>query len=433
MNNNFKHLSSKERHFIYSGLNDKKSFKQIAKGINRSPSTVSREVRAHMQLKRKGSKWSHYFNDCKFRKTCNKVYMCDNLNCPGKRCSTCGKCIYICKDYIKEECPLLDKPPYVCNGCKNEFRCDLEKRFYDSIYAQKQYKEVLVDKRSGISINEDEFKFTNDLIIPLVKKGQSFHHIYETHKYEIPICERTLYSYQHSGLFEVDNFKHPRLVRFKKRINTNSTKRKIDKKCRIGRTYEDYENFIDNHPDIPVVQMDSVEGTKGGKVLLTIHFVNCSLMLAYIRERNTAQSVIDIFNDLYVKLGHNDFKRLFPVILTDNGQEFSGPKQIEETTDGIIRTKVFFCEPMASWSKGSCEVNHELLRRVIPKQQSINHLDQEKTNLMMNHINSYKREKLGNNTPYEIFERMYGVSIINKLGLTFIQPDEVILRPNLVK
>ncbi len=211
------------------------------------------------------------------------------------------------------------------------------------------------------------------------------------------------------------------LLDSKKRINTNRTKRKIDKKCRIGRTYEDYKNFIDNHPDISVVQMDSVEGTKGGKVLLTIHFVNCSLMLAFIRDRNTAQSVIEIFNDLYGKLGHNDFKKLFPVILTDLGAEFSGPKQIEETAEGLTRTKVFFCKAMHSWLKGSCEVNHELLRRVIPKYQSINHLDQEKTNLMMNHINSYKRLKLGNNTPYEIFERMYGVSIIKKTWFKLYQ------------
>lgn len=432
MNNNFKHLTSNERHKIYGWLG-KKSFKEIAKELDRSPSTVSREVRAHMQIRKKGAKWSHYFNDCKFRKTCNKQYMCDNLNCPGKRCSICGKCNYTCQDYIKEECPLLDKVPYVCNGCSKLSRCDLEKRFYDSIYAQKQYKEVLVDKRSGIAINEEELQFTDDLITPLVKKGQSFHHIYETHKYEIPICERTLYSYQHSGLFDVDNFKHPRLVRFKKRINTNKSKRVIEKKCRIGRTYEDYERYIENYPDIPVVQMDSVEGTKGGKVLLTIHFVNCSLMLAFIRERNTAQSVIDIFNDLYEKLGHEDFKRLFPILLTDLGQEFSGPQKIEETEEGIIRTKVFFCKPMHSWQKGSCEVNHELLRRVIPKGKSINHLNQEKTNLMMDHINSYKRGKLGNNTPYEIFERMYGSNVLKKLSITYIPADEVMLRPSLVQ
>ncbi|MDC7248761.1 MAG: hypothetical protein PQJ49_02450 [Sphaerochaetaceae bacterium] len=344
-----------------------------------------------------------------------------------------GSVIILVKIFVKEECPLLDKAPYVCNNCSNYFRCDLEKRLYDSIYAQKQYKEVLFDKRAGIAINEAEFQFTNDLITPLVKKGQSFHHIYETHKYEIPVRERTLYSYQHSGLFDVDNFDHPRLVRFKKRINTNRTKRKIDKKCRIGRTYEDYKDFIDNHPDIPIVQMDSVEGTKGGKVLLTIHFVNCSLMLAYIRDRNTAQSVIDIFNNLYEKLGHEDFKRLFPLCLGDNGSEFSSPTEIEQTNDNIIRTKVFYCDVMCSFQKGALEVNHELLRRVIPKHQSINHLDQEKTNLMMSHINSYKRGKLGNNTPYEIFERMYGSNILKKLSITYIQADEVMLRPSLVK
>ena len=179
--------------------------------------------------------------------------------------------------------------------------------------------------------------------------------------------------------------------------------------------------------------MDSVEGNKGGKVLLTIHFVNCSLILAFIRERNKAQSVIDIFNDLYEKLGHKDFKRLFPLLLTNLGVAFSARQKIEETKNGIARTKVFYCKAMASYQKGSCEVNHELLRRVIPKYQSINHLDQDKTNLMMSHINSYKRKKLGSKTPYEIFEVMYGPNILKKLSITYISPDEVMLRPSLVK
>ena len=44
--------------------------------------------------------------------------------------------------------------------------------------------------------------------------------------------------------------------------------------------------------------MDSFIGRKGGKVLLTIHFVNISFMLAFIREHNDSQSVIDIFNSV---------------------------------------------------------------------------------------------------------------------------------------
>ena len=65
--------------------------------------------------------------------------------------------------------------------------------------------------------------------------------------------------------------------------------------------------------------MDTVEGNKGGKVLLTIHFVNCSFMLAYIREHNDSKSVIDIFNKIQDLVKIDKFKELFPVILTDNG------------------------------------------------------------------------------------------------------------------
>ena len=75
--------------------------------------------------------------------------------------------------------------------------------------------------------------------------------------------------------------------------------------------------------------MDSVEGRKGGKVLLTIYFRNCSLMLAFIRDTNTARSVTKIFDQLYELLGHDTFTSLFQVILTDRGSEFTNPMSIE--------------------------------------------------------------------------------------------------------
>ena len=87
--------------------------------------------------------------------------------------------------------------------------------------------------------------------------------------------------------------------------------------------------FIEKNPDTAVVQMDSVIGSKGGKCLLTIHFVDCSLMLAFLRDANTSKSVTDIFNQLDKGLTKETFSRLFPVILTDNGSEFSNPKAIE--------------------------------------------------------------------------------------------------------
>ena len=93
----------------------------------------------------------------------------------------------------------------------------------------------------------------------------------------------------------------PRVVRMGRRRKIKD-RFKVDKKCRIGRTYQDYLKFRQEHPDLPVVEMDTVEGRIGGKVLLTLHFTFPQLMLAFIRDANTSQSVIDIFDRLYLEL-----------------------------------------------------------------------------------------------------------------------------------
>ena len=180
--------------------------------------------------------------------------------------------------------------------------------------------------------------------------------------------------------------------------------------------------------------MDSVEGRKGGKVLLTLHFVNCSFMLAFIREYNDAQSVIDIFNYLQDILGINKFKELFILILTDNGSEFSNPTEIEfDLNTGEKRTQIFYCHPSSPYEKGSCEVNHELLRRILPKGTSFNNLTQEDINLIMSHINSYKRKKLNNVSPLTLFSTIYGKDTLDKLNIREINSNDINLTSNILK
>ena len=216
---------------------------------------------------------------------------------------------------------------------------------------------------------------------------------------------------------------------------TKKPELKIDRGCRIGRNYQDFQKFIKDNPELPIVQMDSVIGTKGGKVLLTLHFVNTSFMLAFLRDANTSQSVINIFDILYRGLGRKMFEKLFPVILTDNGSEFSNPKSIEfgpEQKD-IRRTSIFYCDPSSPYQKGAIEVNHELIRRIIPKGSSLDELTQKDISLMMNHINSYKRKKLNNRTPYEAFSFYYGEEVLNKFGCIPVAAENVILKPRLLK
>ena len=55
-------------------------------------------------------------------------------------------------------------------------------------------------------------------------------------------------------------------------------------------------------------------------------FQNCNLLLAFLRDRNTARSVLEVFNDLYATLGRETYCKLFPVILTDYTEEKTMPK-----------------------------------------------------------------------------------------------------------
>ena len=258
------------------------------------------------------------------------------------------------------------------------------------------------------------------------------HHIAVHHADELMKSERTLYAYINSGLFTARNIDMPRTVRMRPRKNV-SKNLKVDKACRVGRDFSCFQTYIGQHPDLCVRQIDSVEGVKGGAVLLTIHFVEQGLQLAFLRRRNDSQSVIDIFNRLYLELRPDIFMKLFPVLLADNGSEFSNPSAIAFDAQGNPRTKMFYCNPSAPYQKGGCENNHEMIRRIIPKGEDIGQYTQEQIDLMMSHINSYARKRLGNKSPYEMFEFQYGKEPLDVFHLQKIPADEIILSPELLK
>lgn len=408
---NHKHLSFDDRLTIEQNLSLSKSFKFIARILDKDCTTISKEIRNHYIVKHTGGV-GRRFNHCLYRRSCpNRGKLCNLSSCPN---------------FKEEVCPLLDKPPYVCNGCKKRSLCTLTKHFYQAEFAFREYHDILIEARQGLLIDQNEIDYLNSILVPLIKqKRQSIHQVLLNNKNRIMYSDKTIYKLIDLGLLNVRNIDLPRKVRFRQR-HKQSTVYKVDKNCLAGRTYEHFLKYMHDFPDTPIVQMDSVEGVKGGKVLLTIHFVNCSFMLAFIREHNDAQSVIDTFNDLQSILGIDKFKELFVLILTDNGSEFSNPLEIEyDSKTGEKRTQIFYCHPSSPYEKGSCEVNHELLRRMIPKGTSLDSYTQDDINLMMSHINSYKRKKLNNESPYSVFSTIYGFDTIDKLGIQEIEPNEV--------
>ena len=424
------HLSDSDRIRMEHGLRHRMSFQQIGKELGKSHSTISREVLKHRISSDKGAS-GRISNRCVFRRDCDVYHLCPERKCQRK-CSACNNCNAVCSKFQEEICRKLSEAPYVCNGCPDEYRCVLKKQFYIHSVAQRDYRQVLLESRKGANLSEAEKSEISNVIHAGTEKGQSVHHIMSSNKDLFTVCEKTVYRYVNAGLIRTKRGDMPKSCSMKPRKQKN-LEHKVDSKCRINRTHDDFKKYCEEHPDSPIVEMDSVLGGVGGKVLLTIHFNNCGLMLAFLRNANNSQSVIDIFNMLEEQLSIRVFQKLFPVILTDNGSEFSNPTALETSfISGTQRTRIFYCNPYSSWQKGHIENNHLNLRKIIPKGKSFENFTQTDIKIMLSHLNSFARKSLNDVPAITLFETIYGKDILEKLDIKLISPNAVRLLPDLI-
>ena len=373
-----KHLTLSDRNDVQLGLERGETFKAIAQLILKDPTTVSKEVKRNKQIRDSTS---------------------NNL-----------------------PCPLLDKAPFVCNGCpKRRQNCGYQKIFYLAKQAQKQYEQTLVEAREGTPLNSQTFWDMDKVISDGVKKGQHIYHILKTHN--LDVSSSTVYRHIRKGYLSIAPIDLTRAVKFKERRTSNLPS--IPKEAKKGRSYEDFQNYLALNQLNSWLEMDTVMGRTGGKVLLTFNLSFCNFIFARLLENKTALEVTkhlyDIKNTLYE--ADKDFFQLFPVILTDNGGEFARVKDIEMDIRGEI--KLFFCDPNRSDQKGRIEKNHTLIRDILPKGTSFDNLTQEDINLVCSHVNSVKRAALNGKSAYELFAFTYGEEIPKLLGISKIPAEDV--------
>lgn len=429
-----KHLTLEDRYEIQNGLRHHRTFTEIAQIIGCSPDTISKEIRKHRYSKPSDSK-RFIPNRCKYRDTCRRRNVCDKKRgrkciIPCRECTSCNK---LCPDYVDAPCPIATKAPYVCNACPKSRTCFFEKYLYNAEYAHREYKETLRTSREGIDLTKDELVALDELVSPLIKKGQPIAHILANHGEEIPCKERTLYTYLSNGYLTAKSIDMRRSVRYKKRRKKGNEEVKTSPRKKAGHHYKDFQEWLAVDPSQRVVEMDTVEGRKGGKVLQTLFWRQEKLMLAYLLESKEMANTVGTLDRLEKVLGEEAFRVMFPVILTDNGTEFADPDLFEFSEDGRRRTNLFYCEPRRSEQKGSLEKNHEYIRYVLPKGTSFDDLTQEKVLLLMSHINSTARPGLHGMSPMQLALQCFGKEAMERLGLTFIPSDEVNLTPKLLK
>jgi len=396
---NYCHLSYEERKNIEDGLNSRKSINKIAKELNRAHSTILREIDR------------------------NKIYSepstFNNYNINFNKDLTCEK---------------LSKTPYVCNGCKSRSGCRKQRWTYYARKANDSYKELISSCRQGISLTEEEIYNINNIIAPLVKKGQTTNHLYINHPEVLNFSKVSFYNYINNGVFEFGPLDFPRIVKHKKRKNKKRRTRQ-EREILIDRKYSDFIEFTSKNPNLNIVEMDTVEGLKtDSKCILTLFWRKSNFMLMFLLESQTTDEVTKVFEYLQQTLLEDDYKKLFQVILTDNGPEFYDVLNIEcNHKTGEQISKVFYCDPGASWQKGGIEKNHEFIRYVLPKKTTFKNLTQNDCLIIANHINSLCRDSLNYNCPFKAMLFLCDEKTLNVLNMYYIEPDQVQLNQKLIK
>lgn len=425
---NHAHITLDDRIIIQEFLDQGTRLKDLARQIKKHPSSVTREIKRFRSRRLP----SHYNdparNNCAHRKACLKRDVC-KLGC-RRRCSICSKCNQACPDYVRDECPTPNHFPFVCNACPTKNGCHKVKFFYAATVADTLSRDLRQGTRSGIAFTQQQLLDLDLLLTPLIQKGQPINHIFATQKDKIPCSKRTLYRYIDQGYLATRNIDLRRKVSYKPR--KSRPKKSTHPAYRKNRDYAQFLIYAGYHPDLSIVEMDTVIGRIGGKSLLTLLFRESDLLLIFLLPSNTQSAVLTVFEHLEEALGIGLFQACFPIILTDNGVEFQNPDILENTASGRPRCRIFYCDPMASWQKGRIEKAHEFIRYVLPKGSSFDDLSQDDVDLLMNHINCTCRDVLEQSCPFDLACQSMA-DVIPALQLYRVPANQVNLKPGLIK
>lgn len=242
---------------------------------------------------------------------------------------------------------------------------------------------------------------------PLIRENKrSVHHACLVKADILPCHEKTIYNLIDANLLPgIKYLDLPRKCRLKPR-KSGRKEHKVDSQCRIHRIYANFLDFVQVHPDISVMKMDTVEGVKGDKCILKFLFKSCNFQLFFLTDHHTSQATIQKIGQFYEQLfGPELFKKIFEIILKDNGPGFSNPAAIENDAFHHPRSRLFYRDPTASYQKGACKNNNEMLRRFYPKESSFDQLTQK---------------RLNEHSLLELFSLLFGNETFEKLGLVSI-------------
>ena len=361
----YKHLNIKERVKIETMMNDqlevygKVNITKIAQKLNRSKSTISREIRRNRFV------------------VVTEVFNKDS--------------IFKKKKVITFE--------------------------YESTEANE--KALKKQKEKGTSrikllYNKQLIKEVNRL---LKEEGKSpdivAYKIRENKTFNVKVSTNTIYDGIRKGYLEVSTKDRKRMKDKSRRCRVERNKIPESKK---DRSIELRPDYINNRKEFGHFEMDLVLGKQGKdkECLLTLTERKTRFEIVIKLNNKSSSEVIGAINSIKEHLkGYSS--EIFKSITTDNGSEFSRYEEIEE----ILGTMVYFCHPGASYEKGTNERHNGMLRKYIPKGSDISKYSAEDLDRIVSKLNDLERKKLNYYTPYmkilEEYDSIEGTELLFNL------------------
>lgn len=423
---NFKQIDFAKRVTIETYLNENKTASYIAEALGVNKSSITREVKRNRHLTSPSKCIANCVcSDCMKYNVCKVKSLCEN-NCRNfcRGCSLATECTH------KEtyECKRKNTFPYVCNGCVKKSTCPKEKIEYIAMIADTISTTLRSTSREGLNMTEEEFSNLNQAIKDGVDKGQSIYHLVETK--QVNRCTKSIYNYIDRQLLTTKNIDLPNKVKLKKRKSISkkyeySENSEID---RSGRMFTDFLKYKMENKVGFYVQMDFLGYKENSpQKIFTLTFLPCEFIWVAVFNRNsTIDDVIKFFDKLESKFGSEKFKSVFGTILTDRDILFNKFEKFETSSlNKEKRMHLFYCDPAASHQKANVENSNGQLRRIFPKEDIIEDLNETSLKLINSHLNNRSLASLGGMRAFDAFKLAFGEEILHLLDVDEIDPKDV--------
>lgn len=390
-------LTRHERNEIQRALERGRGCREIAREIGRSPSTVAAEVASH-----------RFVTSPRSRR--------------GERVDASND--------LSAACPRLAAWPRCCNGCGRYRATGCKRRphvFYDARAAQLCADSVLASSRRGIDEDEASTAAKLDAIRSCMRRGVSPEQMSSRNGGPVELSPSTIYRWIAAGYDGMTSMELRRKVGYRPRAHAEP---RTSTRHSRRRSHAGFLALGD--ACAAAWEMDTVEGSRADAAcLLTLLHRPSRLQLALPLPAKTSACVAAALRSLRAVLGEEGARRVFGLVLTDNGAEFADEAAIAAALcERAGETRLFYCDPRRSDQKGACERNHVEIRKMLPKGRGLRFdlIAPADCALVMSHVNSEPRGALGFSTPARAFRAMLGgdaCALLDALGVEDVPIGEL--------